>query len=48
HKDACLVNELNQSFKTSLEFSERLCEVLQQACTTYGGDKSFTRMMDLQ
>ncbi|EGJ32607.1 MULTISPECIES: NAD(P)-dependent oxidoreductase [Moorena] len=47
HKDACLVNELNQSFKTSLEFSERLCEVLQQACTTYGGDKSFTRMMDL-
>lgn len=48
HKDACLVNELNQSFKTSLEFSERLCEVLKQACTTYGGDKSFTRMMDLQ
>ncbi|NEO01672.1 MAG: NAD(P)-dependent oxidoreductase [Moorea sp. SIO3I7] len=48
HKDACLVNELNQSFKTSLEFSERLCEVLQQACTTYGGDKSFTQMMDLQ
>ncbi|NEO91243.1 MAG: NAD(P)-dependent oxidoreductase [Moorea sp. SIO3G5] len=47
HKDACLVNELNQTFKTSLEFSERLCEVLQQACTTYGGDKSFTRMMDL-
>ncbi|NEQ80448.1 MAG: NAD(P)-dependent oxidoreductase [Moorea sp. SIO2I5] len=47
HKDACLVNELNQSFKTSLEFSERLCEVLQQACTTYGGDKSFTQMMDL-
>ncbi|MDJ0616832.1 MAG: NAD(P)-dependent oxidoreductase [Calothrix sp. MO_192.B10] len=47
HKDACLVNELNQSFKTSLEFSERLCEVLQQACTTYGGDKSFTRMMNL-
>lgn len=48
HKDACLVNELNQSFKTSLEFSERLCEVLQQACETYGGDKSFTQMMDLK
>lgn len=47
HKDACLVNELNHSFKTSLEFSERLCEVLQQACETYGGDKSFTQMMDL-
>jgi len=47
HKDACLVNELNQTFKTPLEFSERLCEVLQQACTTYGGDQSFTRMMDL-
>ena len=47
HKDACLVNELNQSFKTSLEFSERLCEVLQQACETYGGDKSFTQMMNL-
>ena len=47
YKDACLVNELNHSFKTSLEFSERLCEVLQQACATYGGDKSFTRMMDL-
>ncbi len=48
HKDACLVNELNQTFKTSLEFSERLCEVLQQACTTYGGDQSFTQMMDLK
>ncbi len=48
HKDACLVNELNQSFNTSLEFSERLCEVLQQACENYGGDKSFTQMMDLQ
>ncbi|MGD1702362.1 NAD(P)-dependent oxidoreductase [Dapis sp. BLCC M229] len=47
HKDACLVNELNQSFNTSLEFSERLCEVLQQACETYGGDKSFTQMMNL-
>ncbi|MEQ9548494.1 MAG: NAD(P)-dependent oxidoreductase [Coleofasciculus sp. G3-WIS-01] len=47
HKDACLVNQLNQSFKTSLEFSARLCEVLQQACATYGGDESFTRMMDL-
>ncbi len=47
HKDACLVNELNQSFETSLEFSERLCEVLQQACTAYGGDKSFTQMMNL-
>ena len=47
HKDACLVDELNQSFKTSLEFSERLSEVLQQACDTYGGDKSFTKMMDL-
>ncbi len=47
HKDACLVNELEQSFKTSLEFSEHLCEVLQQACDTYGGDKSFTKMMDL-
>lgn len=46
HKDACLVNELNQTFKTSLEFSERLCEVLQQACETYGGDKSFTQMMN--
>ncbi|MDJ0597296.1 MAG: NAD(P)-dependent oxidoreductase [Crocosphaera sp.] len=48
HKDACLVNELNQTFKTPLEFSERLCEVLQQACATYGGDKSFTQMMNLQ
>lgn len=48
HKDACLVNELNKTFKTSLEFSERLSEVLQQACDTYGGDKSFTRMMNLQ
>ncbi len=48
HKDACLVNELNQTFKTPLEFSERLCEVLQQACATYGGDQSFTRMMNLQ
>ncbi len=48
HKDACLVNELNQSFKTSLEFSEGLCEVLRQACETYGGDKSFTQMMNLQ
>ncbi len=48
HKDACLVNELNQSFETSLEFSERLCEVLEQACATYGGDKSFTQMMNLQ
>jgi len=48
HKDACLVDELNKTFKTSLEFSERLCEVLQQACATYGGDKSFTRMMDLK
>ncbi len=48
HKDACLVNELNQTFKTRLEFSERLCEVLQQACATYGGDQSFTRMMNLQ
>lgn len=47
HKDACLVNGLNQNFQTSLEFSERLCEVLQQACVTYGEDKSFTRMMDL-
>ncbi|MEQ9485771.1 NAD(P)-dependent oxidoreductase [Coleofasciculus sp. F4-SAH-05] len=47
HKDACLVNELNQSFKTPLEFSARLCEVLQQACATYGGDKSFTQMMNL-
>ncbi|MEL7036552.1 MAG: NAD(P)-dependent oxidoreductase [Cyanobacteria bacterium J06592_8] len=47
HKDACLVNELNQSFNTSLEFSERLCEVLQQACENYGGDKSFTQMMNL-
>lgn len=47
HKDARLVNELNDSFNTSLEFSERLCELLQQACTTYGGDKSFTQMMDL-
>lgn len=46
HKDACLVDELNQSFKTSLEFSERLSEVLQQACDKYGGDKSFTQMMD--
>ncbi|MBC6421176.1 MAG: NAD(P)-dependent oxidoreductase [Hormoscilla sp. SP5CHS1] len=48
HKDACLIDELNQTFKTSLEFSERLSEVLRQACATYGGDKSFTRMMDLQ
>ncbi len=48
HKDACLVNELNKTFKTSLEFSERLSEVLQQACDTYGGDKSFTRMMNLK
>ena len=48
HKDACLVNELNQSFETSLEFSERLCEVLEQACSTYGGDQSFTQMMDLK
>ncbi len=48
HKDACLVNELNQSFETPLEFSERLCEVLEQACSTYGGDKSFTRMMNLK
>lgn len=47
HKDARLVNELNQSFETTLEFSERLCEVLQQACSTYGGDQSFTRMMNL-
>lgn len=47
HKDACLVDELNQSFTTSLEFSERLCEVLQQACDNYGGDQSFTQMMDL-
>ena len=47
HKDACLVNELNKSFETSLEFSERLSEVLQQACDKYGGDKSFTQMMDL-
>ncbi|MEO1373385.1 MAG: NAD(P)-dependent oxidoreductase [Cyanobacteria bacterium J06635_10] len=47
HKDACLVNELNKNFKTPLEFSERLSEVLQQACETYGGDKSFTRMMNL-
>lgn len=47
HKDARLVNELNQSFTTSLEFSERLCEVLQQACDNYGGDQSFTQMMDL-
>ncbi|MBC6472038.1 MAG: NAD(P)-dependent oxidoreductase [Hormoscilla sp. GM102CHS1] len=48
HKDACLIDEINQTFKTSLEFSERLSEVLRQACATYGGDKSFTRMMDLQ
>ncbi|MBC6477585.1 MAG: NAD(P)-dependent oxidoreductase [Hormoscilla sp. GM7CHS1pb] len=48
HKDACLIDELNQTFKTSLEFSERLSEVLEQACGAYGGDKSFTRMMDLQ
>ena len=48
HKDACLVDQLNQSFTTSLEFSERLCEVLQQACDNYGGDQSFTRMMNLK
>lgn len=48
HKDACLIDELNGSFQTPLEFSKGLCEVLQQACTAFGGDKSFTRMMDLK
>ncbi|MDJ0737299.1 MAG: NAD(P)-dependent oxidoreductase [Nostocaceae cyanobacterium] len=48
YKDACLVDQLNQTFKTSLEFSERLCEVLKHSCATYGGDQSFTRMMNLQ
>ena len=48
YKDACLIDELNQTFQTSLEFSARLRQVLQQTCTTDSGDRSFTRMMDLK
>lgn len=47
YKDACLIDELKTTFNTPLEFSERICGILQQACEIYGRDRSFTQMMNL-
>jgi len=48
YKDACLIDEMKTIYKTPLEFSDRLCEVFQQARITNGGDKSFTRIINLK
>ena len=48
YKDACLIDELKTLYKTPLEFSERLCEVFQQARISNGGDKSFTNIINLK
>lgn len=45
HKDACLINDLQSRFTTPLECSQRLCEVLKEACLQNGGDKSFIHMI---
>lgn len=48
YKDACLINELNTLFTTSLESGERLCDVFDKARSIYGSDKSFVQIINAE
>lgn len=45
HKDASLIHDLQSHFTTPLESSQRLREVLEEACAQNGGHKSFTHII---